>query len=396
VINVSLSREAIGLEGITVTALGITREKRSLGYSVQNVSGEQIADVPKLNLVDAMQGHVAGVKITSTNTPGGSSRIVIRGASSITGNNQPLFIVDGMPIDNTARSNAGGSNATGGGYDYGNNAADLDPEPDRVHQRAEGPERGGAVRVAGGERRGSDHHEARPHGRRPGHHGHGRHHVRHASQAPRLPEPVRPGLRRRVLVDGRELQRRERRCRRELGPEAGWPADLPVHQPGRRHGQLQPTPWVPQPNNVRDFFDTGVTTQPDVSLARSDERSNVRLSATSMQMSGMYPSNRIERLSATLAGGDQADGSAERRGHINYMQNEARNRPGTGYSGNNVMQQFVWFGRQVDINVLRNNYACAPNDTRGPCAAGPRRGTTGTTRTMTTRSPSRARTRTVT
>jgi TonB-dependent SusC/RagA subfamily outer membrane receptor len=119
---ISMEQQAIGLEGIVVTALGVQREKRSLGYSVQDVSGPELTKVPEVNLVNALQGQVAGVHITTAGPTGGSSRIVIRGASSISGSNQPLFIVDGIPVDNSAPSNGGY-----GGIDYGNTVQDIDP-----------------------------------------------------------------------------------------------------------------------------------------------------------------------------------------------------------------------------------------------------------------------------
>jgi TonB-linked SusC/RagA family outer membrane protein len=370
VINVTLTREAIGLEGITVTALGITREKRSLGYSVQNVSAEQISDVPKLNIVDALQGHVAGVKITSSNNPGGSSRIVIRGASSITGNNQPLFIVDGVPIDNTARSNAGGGNATGGGYDYGNNAADLDPNLIESISVLKGPNAAALYgsRAANG---------AVVITTKRGHAGGGLGIT--ATVGTTFETPLKLPSYQNLYgqgfggefswVDGAYGGVNDG-ADESWGPRLDGRLICQYNSPGAGTANCQPTPWVARPNNVRDFFDTGVTSNVTVALARSDDRSNVRLSATSMQMSGMYPSNRIERLSASLAGGLKVTDRLSADGTINYMQNEARNRPGTGYSGNNVMQQFVWFGRQVDINDLRGSYACAPNDARGPCQQG--------------------------
>ena len=88
--QVEMEIEALGLEGITVTALGLRREKQTLGYSVQDLQGSEISEVPELNLVNSLQGNVAGVNVTNAGPTGGSSRIVIRGASSIAGNNQPL------------------------------------------------------------------------------------------------------------------------------------------------------------------------------------------------------------------------------------------------------------------------------------------------------------------
>ena len=118
---VEMEIEALGLEGITVTALGLRREKATLGYSVQDLQGAEIAAVPELNIVNSLQGNIAGVNVTNAGPTGGQSRIVIRGASSIAGNNQPLFVVDGFPIDNSAIAKGNG------GIDYGNGAGDIDP-----------------------------------------------------------------------------------------------------------------------------------------------------------------------------------------------------------------------------------------------------------------------------
>jgi TonB-dependent SusC/RagA subfamily outer membrane receptor len=127
-VEVQMSQVAIGIEGIVVTALGVEREKTTLGYAVQDVSGEDINEVPELNVVNSLKGNVAGVQITDAGPTGGSARIVIRGASSISGNNQPLFIVDGVPLDNTATSNGNRTRNQGyGGIDYGNAIQDIDP-----------------------------------------------------------------------------------------------------------------------------------------------------------------------------------------------------------------------------------------------------------------------------
>ena len=88
------------LDEVVVTALGITRKQKSLGYSVQTVSGESVEDVRSVNPIEALQGEVAGLDIQSFNTMGGSANVVIRGYSSLSGSNQALFVVDGTPIDN--------------------------------------------------------------------------------------------------------------------------------------------------------------------------------------------------------------------------------------------------------------------------------------------------------
>src|ERR1043166_867435 len=119
----ALSAAPTQLTGIIVTALGIEREKSRLGTAVQAISNDELTTTKSLNIVEQLQGKVSGVQITSAGTQGGSTNIVIRGQNSITGNNQPLFIVDGVPVSNQAR---GGS--VNGAYDFGSALSDLNPD----------------------------------------------------------------------------------------------------------------------------------------------------------------------------------------------------------------------------------------------------------------------------
>ena len=122
--DVSITATATELEGIIVTALGIEQEKSKLGTSVQQVSAEKLTQTPTISITDALQGKVAGLQITGSGTQGGSSKILIRGANSISGNNDPLFIIDGQPVTNADRGGSpGGSRA-----DYGSAIADVNPD----------------------------------------------------------------------------------------------------------------------------------------------------------------------------------------------------------------------------------------------------------------------------
>ncbi|HEX8349317.1 MAG TPA: carboxypeptidase-like regulatory domain-containing protein, partial [Hymenobacter sp.] len=124
-IDVALATDVKQLNEVVVTALGREEAKRSLGYAVQDIKGEEFTQARETNVVNSLTGRIAGVQVTnSTGAPGSSSRIVIRGAKSIAGNNQPLFVVDGQPIDNSSFSNSG----AGGGIDYGNAVSDLNPD----------------------------------------------------------------------------------------------------------------------------------------------------------------------------------------------------------------------------------------------------------------------------
>lgn len=126
-LNIVLQGNANVLNEMVVTALGIKREKRALGYAVQEISGEKLADAREPNLVNDLSGKIAGLQITrSGNGPGGSSKITLRGNNSLTGLNQPLIVVDGIPYDNfTGMSNNDYWNPS---LDMGNGLSDLNAE----------------------------------------------------------------------------------------------------------------------------------------------------------------------------------------------------------------------------------------------------------------------------
>ncbi len=125
VINVVLQPQAIGVDEVVVTALGIQKDKKALGYSVQAVGEEELVRTGNASLLGAMQGKIAGVDIKpSSGMPGASSQMVIRGARSFTGNNTPLYVVDGMPIASTSPYSTGNSVT---GTDIANRAIDINP-----------------------------------------------------------------------------------------------------------------------------------------------------------------------------------------------------------------------------------------------------------------------------
>lgn len=113
-INVKMKDDAVELEGVVVTALGIKREKKSLGYSTQEVKGSDVSDTPITNFADALSGEIAGLDVQSTGTLGGSSNIIIRGYNSISGSNQALVIIDGTPVLNDTNNSADQRTGRGG------------------------------------------------------------------------------------------------------------------------------------------------------------------------------------------------------------------------------------------------------------------------------------------
>ena len=124
-INVALDVDNELLEEVVVTALGISREKKALGYAVQDVKGETLTQAASASLSGALQGKVSGLEIhSSSGMPGASSRIVIRGARSLDGNNQPLYVIDGMPVASNSDRSTGNSVT---GADMSGRSLDIDP-----------------------------------------------------------------------------------------------------------------------------------------------------------------------------------------------------------------------------------------------------------------------------
>ena len=148
VINVQLRRVALDLDAVVVTALGETASQRSLGTAQQSVRGTEIAETKRENFINALSGRVAGVDVTSTSgVPGASSSIVIRGVSSISSSNQPLIIVDGLPIDNRtvntgvlASDKSSTTAFSNRGVDFTNRAADVNSEDIETLTVLKGPE----------------------------------------------------------------------------------------------------------------------------------------------------------------------------------------------------------------------------------------------------------------
>ncbi|MEO6355856.1 MAG: SusC/RagA family TonB-linked outer membrane protein [Ferruginibacter sp.] len=122
-----VSNDAKNLNEVVVTALGITRSKNTLPYAAQKIQGSDVSQSRNNNFVSTLSGKVAGLEIRQNNTIGGSTNVTLRGAKSLTGSNQALFVVDGVPYDNSNNNTT--DQVTGrGGYDYGNSAADINPD----------------------------------------------------------------------------------------------------------------------------------------------------------------------------------------------------------------------------------------------------------------------------
>lgn len=133
VIDIKLLPDSKDLSEVVISALNIPRAKKSLGVAQQSVNVNEMTEARAGNITDLLDGKVSGLQISTSGQPTGSTKVQIRGANSITGNNQPLWVVDGVPIDNND------SNGQVGNLDYGNNAADLNPDDIESMEVLKGP-----------------------------------------------------------------------------------------------------------------------------------------------------------------------------------------------------------------------------------------------------------------
>src|SRR5712691_8802397 len=377
--DIALEEGAIELESKVVTALGIERELRSLTFAAQSGSGDQLAAVPTQNVVSALQGNVAGVQVTNSANPFGSARIVVRGASSILGQNQPLIVVDGVPIDNSAASNEGygpGSayspTTSMGGYDVGNAASDLNADNIASVTVRKGPN---AAALYGSRAANGAIVYTTKNGRGAPQQGFGV----TASFGATAETPLRlPDYQNRYgqgfygefdFVDGNfggtndgadeswgpKLDGRTTGCVMVPGTST-YDTSKPCHQ------FFGVGPWMAHPNNVRDFWQTGLMLHANVAVARSSDRSNVRLSVGRTNESGMYPNNTNNRTDIALSGGTQVSDHWSAEASVNYINDGMKNQPAQAYEEIDPMQNFIWFGRQVDTRLLQQNLYRNPND----------------------------------
>src|SRR6266568_2708859 len=383
--DVALEEGAIELESKVVTALGIEREQRSLSYAAQTLGGDRLSDVRSNNVVSSLQGKVAGVQVTNSANPFGSARIVVRGASSILGQNQPLIIVDGIPIDNAAPGNTGygpqGTPTPGnlGGYDIGNAASDISADNIASVTVLKGPN---AAALYGSRAANGAIVYTTKSGRGAPQQGFGV----TASFGATAETPLRlPNYQNQYgqgfygefdFVDGNFGGLND-------GADESWGPKLD----GRTHGCVYVTdaagkpnyaagydqsrpcnqffgagPWMAHPNNVRDFWQTGLMINANIAVARSSDRSNVRLSVGRTNESGMYPNNTNNRTDIALSGGTQVSDHSSAEASVNYIRDGMQNQPSQAYEEIDPMQGFIWFGRQVDTRILKDNLNRDPND----------------------------------
>ncbi|HYX07932.1 MAG TPA: SusC/RagA family TonB-linked outer membrane protein [Bacteroidales bacterium] len=339
-IDVSLKPDLVGLDEVVVTAIGISRQKKTLGYSVSEVESDEITKARETNFLNSLSGKVSGLRVSQqSGTVGGSSKIMIRGANSLGGDNQPLFVVDGVPISN----NFYDPDVTEGGVDNGNRAGDINPDDIQ------------SISVLKG-----------------------------ASAAALYGARAKNGA---LIITTKRGNKRSEGVKVELN--ASYRFDNPLKLPDFQNGYAQGSygkydiknlnGWGPKisevqdqqfedfkgdmvtlqayPDNVKNFFQTGVTAINSASVSGGNASNDYRLGYTNSNLQGIIPGSEYIKNNVSLNAGREFNDKLSARASVLYINSNSTGRPAQGSNDPNILVDKI-FGmpRTVSNADLKNNW----------------------------------------
>lgn len=354
--DIALVDDDLQLDEVVVTALGIKREEKSLGYSVQQIEGDKVSAVREQNLASALSGKIAGVQAVGSSgaSLGGSARIRIRGANTLDGGGAPLWVVDGTPISNGNFSNSYR------GYDYGNLAQDINPDDIESVSVLKGPSATalygnraayGVILITtkkGNKRKGIGV-------------------TVNSSLAfdnvyllPEYQNEYAGGYTQDFIpwtdqVDGQEYNTLNYAADESWGPKMDGRQYRPWWSwyPGEDYGKT--IPLNPNPDNVNDFYDTGRNLNNSISMSGGNDKTSFRLSFNNTQQTGVIPNSSLNRTNVALNAETKLTSKLTVNASVTVSANQGKGRPQFGYVGNNPTLSFnQWFQRQLDMDRLRD------------------------------------------
>ncbi|MGB4204479.1 MAG: SusC/RagA family TonB-linked outer membrane protein [Bacteroidales bacterium] len=380
-INVVLNPDVMDIEGVVVTALGISREKKSLGYAVQDVKSEELTRAASANAISSLSGKIAGVQINQIGGQiGAASRIVIRGNSSF-GDNEPLVVVDGIPVANDSRNY--------NNIDYGKGLYDINPQDIEsisvlkggaaaalygmraghgviliTTKRGSGKAKGISVEYDGNfnvDQVYSIQKWQNKYGQ--GYYG-SEYYWKYFSDAWDIHDTYQKyaeggyhpgiGFSYKDGIGGGVNDNMDA----SWGPRLDIGLKLPQYNsPKDANGNRIPTDWVSNPNNVNDFYQLGHSTNHNISLVSVGDNSRTRLSMGVRNQAGVLPNTDLTRYTTSVNSIMDLGKKFQYDLAINYARSESGNLPETEYNASNPMQAFgQWFGRQIDMKDLKDNW----------------------------------------
>lgn len=355
-INVSLATDSKQLGEVLVTAaLGIKRTAKSLGYAVTALDGDELNKARETNVINALAGKVAGVKITSqSGTVGGSSKIIIRGASSFNSgstSNQPIFVIDGLPIDNgsqqlntiTTSSVPQGS----AGSDYGNRAGDLNSDDIESMTVLKGA---AATALYGARAKNGAIVITTKKGKK------GQASVS-VNSSTRFDDVLK-------LPDFQNEYAQGVQGQYSTGPNIqsgstnGWgPKISDVQDKTFLNFLNQQVTLQAFPDNVKDFYNTGKTYINSVAFEGGGETGDYRFGFTNTTQTGIIPNEKLRKNVINFNAGRNILKGLDIRTNLNYVRTAADGRPVQSSNNPNVLQPLIYgLPRTLDINLLKDNY----------------------------------------
>lgn len=343
VVDLSLEPSMEQLNEVVVTALGIEREERSLGYDVAKVEGEDLRQVSQESVLSSLAGRVPGVTINQTSGPGSSISVIIRGAKSLTTDNQPLFVVDGVPMSNTLNNVA--QNGDGNEVDYGNAISDINPDDIESVNILKGPSaaalygtragngvviittKSGAKKKALGVSFSTSN---------------------VFEKATRLLDfhyKYANGQREGVFNEGSAYWG---------GPEldAGNTA-VQWNSPLDQNGNPVATELKAYPNAMKDFLQVGVTSTNNVAVSGGSDKGNFRVSYSNMLHKGMIPGSDLDRNNLNTSATFKILDNLTFSSNVNLGRTSSDNRPSIGDRQANPLEA-IYASSYVDFNQMRN------------------------------------------
>lgn len=369
-IDISLVTDVKQLGEVVVTALNINREKASLGYGTQTLNSEAVTKSKQQNFINSLSGKVAGVQIRTNANFGGSTNIVIRGNKSITGSNQPLFVVDGVPIDNKT-GNSAYQAAGQTGYDYGNAASDINPEDIESINILKGAAASalygsratnGVVMIT----------------------------TKKGSKRKGIGVSLSTGvtvstINKKTFVDyqdqygaGYDVSWYGSQGFKEEDIDGDGQIDLivPTNEDGSYGPKFDPNlnvyhwdsfvkespnyqkkyPWTAAQNSPVDFFETQTEFNNSIAVTAGNDVSNFRASYTNFKSNWILPNSDLQRHNFGFQGSSKINNKLTADISVNYVYNTSKGRGSTGYSDNLMTNFRQWWQTNVDVKSLEDIY----------------------------------------
>lgn len=336
-LDIVLEEDSKMLDDVVVTALGIKRERKALGYGVDEVNGELLMKAKETNVINSMAGRVAGLVVSQTaGGPSGSTRVILRGSTEMTGNNQPLYVIDGVPLDNTNYGSAG----TSGGFDLGDGISSINPDDIENMSVLKGPAASalygsrashGVILITTKKANGKDSFSVEYNGT-----------LTFDTQLAKwnnIQQTYGMGSNGTYSIDAVS------NTNKSWGPKADGSNMLKYFDGVER-------PYLIIPDNTSNFFRTGLTATNSAIISSNKGNTGVRFTYTDMRNKDIVPKTHMSRDIFNLRANTSLD-KVDLDFSANYTREDVKNRPALGDSKSNIGKNLMTLATTYDQQWLK-------------------------------------------